>query len=67
MPAPRMKLAKVDEAGLKKIKALEKKLGLHIVALEVRYHPAHLSPKVLHELQTLERELDTILVAYKKD
>lgn len=56
---------KLDDAGLRKLQALETKLGCCIVALERQTRPVTLSQTQLEELQAMEREMDTILVAYK--
>ena len=54
----------LDDAGLNKLQALESKLGCCIVALGRRPQPAPLSEAQLQELEAVEREMDTILVAY---
>jgi len=55
---------KLDDVGLSKLQALERKLGCCIVALERQPQPATLSEAQLEELQAMEREMDAILVAY---
>ena len=63
--APQVK--KLDNGGLGKVQDLERKLGCCVVALERQPHAATLSRAQLQELQSLEREMDAILVAYRCD
>ncbi len=56
---------KLDEANLKKVRELETKLGVCIVAYEPPPGPARLSEGELQQLKEAERELGSVLVAYK--
>jgi len=62
MVAQEMK--KLDEAGFAKLQSLEDKLGSWIVALEQQRKLASISEEQLNELKALEKELQTILLAY---
>ncbi len=55
----------LDDAGLKKLQDLEKKLGCCVVALEEQPQPAKLSKTQLAELQAAEKETGSVLVAYR--
>ena len=61
--SPQAKL--LNEADLGKVNDLEKKFGKCVVAWDQRLHPADISEKQLKELQTVEKELDAVLVAYE--
>lgn len=55
----------VDDAAVKKIKALEKETGMLIMAYATPYATANLSPEQLKEIEALEKQLCVRLVAYK--
>jgi hypothetical protein len=55
---------KLDDANLNKLNDLEKKLGKCVVAWDQKLEPANISEDQVKELQTLEKELDAVLVAY---
>ena len=59
-------MKKLDEAGVAKLKSLEDKLGSWIVALEQQRKLASISEEQLNELKALEKELQTILLAYSR-
>jgi hypothetical protein len=65
MPTARLHIAKLNQAKLGKINALEKKLGHSIVALEPYFPPAALVEKQIKQLKALERDLGVVLLAYK--
>lgn len=54
----------LDEANLSKLNDLEKKLGKCVVAWDQKLEPADISAEQIKELQTLEKDLDAVLVAY---
>jgi hypothetical protein len=54
----------LDEANLSKLNELEKKLGKCVVAWDQKLEPAAISEEQIKELQTVEKDLDAILVAY---
>ena len=55
---------KLDDANLSKLNDLEKKLGKCVVAWDQKLEPADISAEQIKELQTLEKDLDAVLVAY---
>jgi len=65
MTGTRMKVAKLDEAQLTRVKALEKKLGCCVVALEPEYKLALLTPAQIKQLTSAEKHLGVVLVAYE--
>jgi alpha-ketoglutarate-dependent taurine dioxygenase len=58
--------AEVDDTQLNKIKKLEASTGAVIVALEPTAKYARLSQQQLDELQSAERELGVLMVAYER-
>lgn len=54
----------LDEPGLSRLQALEGKLGCCVIALERPPQPATLSEVQLEELKAMEKEMNTILVAF---
>lgn len=54
----------LDEPGLSRLQALESKLGCCVIALERQSQPATLSEAQFEELQAMEKEMNTILVAF---
>lgn len=67
MPTPRIRIAKLDDATLDKIQAMESELGHSIVALEPYYQPANLTAAQISKLKSLEQELGVVLLAYSND
>ena len=67
MPTPRLRIAKLDDTNLEKLQSMEQEFGSRIVALEPYYPPAELTQDQLNRLKTLEKELQVVLLAYKKD
>ncbi len=61
-----MKIANLDEAGLKKIKQMEDSMGTLIIALEPHIPLAELTEEQVETLNTLEGELGVVLIAYQK-
>jgi hypothetical protein len=60
--SPQAKLLK--EADLSKLNELETKLGKCVVAWDQRLDPASITEDQVKDLQTLEKELGAVLVAY---
>jgi len=61
------KLAKLTQDQVEEIKKLEERWkSVILLAYEKSEEPARLSPKQLEKIQSLERELGVILVAYRK-
>jgi hypothetical protein len=54
----------LNETDLNKLNDLEKKLGKCVVAWDQKLEPADISEEQVKELQTLEKDLDAVLVAY---
>ena len=54
----------LDDANLSKLNDLEKNLGKCVVAWDQKLEPADISEEQIKELQTLEKDLDAVLVAY---
>ncbi len=67
MPARRMKIASLDDEGIKRIQQMEESLGTLILALEPHYPLAELSDEQIKKLQELERELGVVLLAYQPE
>ncbi len=67
MATPRLRIAKLDEATLEKLKAMEEEFGTRIVALEPYYPPANLTQAQVQRIKTMEQELGVVLLAYPKD
>jgi hypothetical protein len=55
---------KLDEASLAKLQALENETGYCVVALERQPELADISETELREIQSLEKEMDAVLLAY---
>ena len=64
---PRMKIAKLDEASLEKLRAMEEEFGTCVLALEPQYPLAGLAPPQVQKLEALEKELGVVLLAYKRE
>ncbi len=56
---------KLDESGLEKVQALEKRLNCCIVALDQPNKVAEISKADLEQIKSLEKDLDAVLVAYQ--
>lgn len=67
MPTRRMKIANLDEDGVKRIQQMEESLGTLILALEPHYPMAELTEDQVKKLQELEKELGVILLAYQPE
>lgn len=67
MSTPKMRIAKLDEASLRKLRSIEETMGATILALEPVYPVAQLTPEQLEVLQKLEKELGVVLIAYQAD
>ena len=65
MTKRRMKIANLDEAGIKKIRQMEESFGTLIVALEPHIPLAGLTEEQVKKLQDLEKELGVVLIAYQ--
>ena len=65
MTKRRMKIANLDEAGIKRIRQMEESFGTLIVALEPHVPLAELSEEQVQKLQTLEQDLGVVLIAYQ--
>jgi hypothetical protein len=66
MSKRRMKIANLDEAGLKKVKQMEESMGTLIIALEPHIPLAKLTEEQVETLNNLEGELGVVLIAYQK-
>jgi hypothetical protein len=60
-----MKVAKLDEERLTKLRALEDDLGVCLVALEPAYRLAELSEDELRAIKAGEDEMEVVLLAYR--
>ena len=65
MTKQRMKIASLDEEGIKRIRQMEEAMGSLIVALEPHYPLAELEEEQVGKLQELEKELGVVLIAYQ--
>lgn len=65
MATATMHLAALDQEKLDRLRALESKLGVTVVALEPDPPYASLTDDQMKELQSAEKVLGTVLVAYK--
>jgi hypothetical protein len=61
-----MKIANLDEAGLKKVKQMEESMDTLIIALEPHIPLAKLTEEQVETLNNLEGELGVVLIAYQK-
>ena len=64
--AQRVKIAKLTEAQLDKVRSLETELGTWVVAVEPQFQLADLTAVQLEKLQKAESELGVILLAYER-
>ena len=62
----RVKIAKLTETQLDKVRALETELGTWVVAVEPQFRLAELTEAQLEKLQKAENELGVILLAYER-
>jgi predicted DNA-binding transcriptional regulator len=60
----RMRIANLDEDGLKKLRQMEEAWGTVILALEPHHPLAELSVEQVQKLKALEQELGVVLIAY---
>jgi hypothetical protein len=56
--------ADLDDAGLKKVRAMEEQLASVVIVMERLIPAASLSEEQLKQIQSLEKELGVVLVAY---
>ena len=63
--AGQLKIAKLDQGSLDKIREMEKEMGVHIMALEPGVKFTVLTPEQLAEVETLEKELEVTLLIYE--
>jgi hypothetical protein len=61
-----MKIANLDEAGLKKVQQMEESMGTLIIALEPHIPLAELTEEQVEKLSALEQELGVVLIAYQE-
>ena len=66
MSALRMKIANLDEASLQKVRDLEEQMESVILVLEPHRPLADLTPEQVERLQSLEKELGVLLLAYQQ-
>ncbi len=66
MSSRRMKIANLDEAGLKKVQQMEESMGTLIIALEPHIPLAELTEEQVETLGALEQNLGVVLIAYQK-
>ena len=59
------KLAKLPEAPVKEIRALEERLGVTLIAYEKVHLYKELNPAQIEKIQVVEKDLGVILVAYE--
>ncbi len=65
MATRRMKIADLDDEGVKRVRQMEEAFGTLILALEPSYPLAELSQEQISKLQELENELGVVLLAFK--
>ena len=66
MSSRRMKIANLDEAGLKKVQQMEESMGTLIIALEPHIPLAELTEEQVEALGALEQNLGVVLIAYQE-
>lgn len=62
----RVKIANLTKAQLEKVRALEEDMGTWVVALEPKFRLVELSEEQMEKLQSAEKELDLVLLAYER-
>jgi len=68
MPLPGVKFATLNEEQLKILQALEKELGVYLLALVPEtLRLASLTPEQVARLQEAEEKLGVMLIAYRAD
>ena len=67
MSLSHLHIARLDEARLEKLRAMEHELSLSMVALESRPGLADLSEEQLQRLQAVESELGLTLLAFNRE
>ena len=67
MSLSHLHIARLDEARLEKLRAMEDELGLSMVALEPQSGLADISDEQVQRLQAMESELGVTLLAYSRD
>ena len=62
----RFTYADLDDAGLKKVRIMEEQLGSVVIVMERLVPAASLSEEQLERIQSLEKDLGVVLVAYQQ-
>jgi len=62
----RVKIASLTKAQLEKVRALEEDMGTWVVALEPEFRLVELSEEQVKRLQSVEKELGLVLLAYER-
>ena len=62
----RVKIANLTKAQLEKVRALEEDMGTWVVALEPKFRLVELPEEQMKRLQSAEKELDLVLLAYER-
>ena len=60
-----LKIAKLDNDGVGKIREMEKEMEVHIMALEPGVKFIVLAPEQLAKVEALEKELGVMLLVYE--
>ena len=60
-----LKIAKLDDGSVGKIREMEKEMGVHIMALEPGVKFIALAPEQLAKVEALEKELGVMLLVYE--
>jgi len=60
-----LKIAKLDDDSVGRIREMEKEMGVHIMALEPGVKFIALAPEQLAEVEALEKELGVMLLVYE--
>jgi hypothetical protein len=63
--AQQLKIAHLDETAVAKLRALEETTGKHIMAFSTGMAFAQLSAEHLEQVQSLEKELNVVLLVYE--
>ena len=63
--AQQLKIARLDETAVAKLRALEEASGKHIMAFQSGPPFAQLSEEHLNKVQALEKELGVVLLVYE--
>lgn len=60
-----LKIAKLDDDSVAKIREMEEEMGVHIMALERGVKFIALAPEQLAKVEVLEKELGVMLLVYE--